>query len=219
VTDNKGATAKDTMQVRVNNADTSGSNNNNTSSTTTPNLAPVAFAGHDTTVVAPIDLLTLNGSGTDKDGSIVSYSWKQISGSVATITSENSPSVNITNLQEGTYTFELTVADNKGAQGKDTVNVTVGVGRYAPLTTKLVNIYPNPVHDIATLDINSGKPNINIGIVVTDMAGRTVYTKRFVSALNKTTQKINLNNLIKGAYTVTVYFDGMKVQAIKVLRL
>jgi hypothetical protein len=219
VTDNKGATAKDTMQVRVNNAVTSGSNNNNTSGTTTPILAPVAFAGYDTTVVAPIDLLTLNGSGTDKDGSIVSYSWKQISGSVAIITSENSPSVNITNLQEGTYTFELTVTDNKGAQGKDTVNVTVGLGRYAPLTTKLVNIYPNPVHDIATLDINSEKPNTNIGVVVTDMAGRTVYTKQFVSALNKTTQKINLSNLIKGAYTVTVYFDGMKVQAIKVLRL
>ncbi len=216
ITDDKGGKGKDTMEITVN------SDNSSTTNTTNPttNLVPVADAGQDTTVVAPVEFVTLNGRGADKDGSITSYSWNQISGpSSSTILSDKNATTSVGNLTEGTYTFELTVTDNNGAEGRDTVNVTVALGRYAPLRAKLVRIYPNPVHDIATLEINTGRPNTNVGIVITDLSGRTVYTEKFVSTLNKATEKINMSSLIKGIYLVTVYFDGTKAQTIRVIRL
>ena len=214
VTDNNGAEGKDTVRINVN-----ASNENSTPNTTVTSI-PTVNAGQDTTVVAPVDYITLNGSASSEDNSILSYSWSQISGpSTSIILSANEPETKISNLIEGTYSFELTVTDNNGVEGKDTVSVTVALGRYAPLEVKTANIYPNPVHDVATLEVNTGSPNTNIGIVITDMSGRVVYNRQFVSALNHATKKINMSNLIKGAYVVTIYFDGTKAQAIKVLRL
>jgi hypothetical protein len=216
VTDNNGGTGKDTVVIYVN------SNNNSTTNISTPtsNSLPIAYAGSDTTVVAPVDFVTLNGSGSDKDGNITSYSWSQLSGpSPSIILSNRNQTPSISNLTGGTYSFELTVTDDKGAVGKDTVNVTVALGRYAPLEPKIVNVYPNPVHDIATLEINTGRPSTNIGVIITDMSGHTVYNQQFVSIVNRTTDKINMSNLIKGTYVVSVYFDGTKAEAVKVLKL
>lgn len=112
VTDNDGVTAKAQVKVTV---------------AAAPNIAPVANAGAPQSILLPINLVTLNGSGSkDADGSIRSYSWRKLSGpgtiSIAT------PLVSITlvtGLLQGSYTFELTVTDNEGAVGKDTVAVTV----------------------------------------------------------------------------------------------
>ncbi|HEX8038884.1 MAG TPA: PKD domain-containing protein, partial [Chryseosolibacter sp.] len=59
VADDKGATKYDDMTVTV------------LSSTT--NVAPVAYAGPDKTTASTS--ITISGSGTDKDGKIVSYKW------------------------------------------------------------------------------------------------------------------------------------------------
>ncbi|HFB66691.1 MAG TPA: hypothetical protein ENJ60_14245, partial [Aeromonadales bacterium] len=48
------------------------------------NNAPSANAGSDQSVDEETTV-TLTGSGTDTDGSIVSYSWTQLSGSMVTI--------------------------------------------------------------------------------------------------------------------------------------
>src|SRR6185312_2205036 len=97
VTDNKGAVAKDTVQVKVNEA---------------INIPPTANAGSDKLITLPINSVTLSGSGTDADGSIVSYQWTSISGSNSgAINNVNSASATLTNLLEGTYQFELKVTD------------------------------------------------------------------------------------------------------------
>ncbi len=117
----------------------------------------------------------------------------------------------------GTYLFELTVTDSKGAKGKDTVAVTVALGRFARETT--LKAYPNPVRDVTTLDINTGKPNTNLMIVITNMTGKNVYKKEFVAASTNVKEQINMSSLIKGIYIITVYFDGMKKQSITVARM
>jgi hypothetical protein len=90
------------------------------------NQAPVANAGNDVTITLPISTAALAGSGTDADGSIVSYSWAKTAGPAQfTITTPNTAQTTVTNLAEGTYTFELTVTDNKGATAKDNVQVIV----------------------------------------------------------------------------------------------
>jgi hypothetical protein len=68
----------------------------------------------------------LNGSGSDVDGTIASYQWTKISGpSQYSIVSAKKAQTTVNNLSQGTYQFELTVTDNQGATGKDTVIVTV----------------------------------------------------------------------------------------------
>lgn len=224
VKDDRGGIGKDTLAINVN-SNNSASNNNTSNNTTsgnesTSNSLPVANAGNDSTLIAPVQFVTLNGSAIDNDGNITGYSWRQISGpSASSIMSSRSATTDISGLSEGTYSFELSVTDNKGGIGKDTVNITVALARYAPSKVKVVNIYPNPVHDIATLEVNTGSPNTNIGIVISDMSGRTVYKEEFVSSSTTTSKQINMSNLIKGTYIVTVYFDGSIAQSVKVQRL
>ena len=115
VTDDKGATATDDVNVIVSN------------STTPANQAPVANAGPDQVITLPTNSVTLNGSGSkDPDGSITNYLWSQSGGpSTALIASVGSAVTVVNNLAIGTYVFSLTVTDNSGATAKDDVTIVV----------------------------------------------------------------------------------------------
>ncbi|HMO33806.1 MAG TPA: right-handed parallel beta-helix repeat-containing protein, partial [Lacibacter sp.] len=111
VTDNLGAIGRDTVQVTVNPA---------------PNQAPTANAGPDLSITLPTNSVTLNGSGSDVDGTIASFQWTRISGpNTPTIASPNAAQTAVSGMVQGTYRFELRVTDNQGAIGRDTVQVTV----------------------------------------------------------------------------------------------
>ena len=110
VTDNNAATAVDTVQITVNAA---------------VNIAPVAEAGANQTIDLPTSNTNIAGSGTDADGTVRSYNWTKISGPAATIVSPNSKSSSVTGLLIGSYKFQLMVTDNKGATGKDSMQITV----------------------------------------------------------------------------------------------
>jgi len=103
VTDDDGATGSDIMEVNV---------------TSETNIPPVADAGSDASV--PFDqTIRLNGSGSDDDGSIESYEWKEGS----TVLSD-SASFDYTPGITGVHELTLTVTDDDGAQGTDTVKIT-----------------------------------------------------------------------------------------------
>jgi predicted esterase len=113
VTDNKGGTDTDAMKVTVNAA------------TTTTNTAPVASAGSDKTITLPTNTITLNGSGSDTDGSISSYTWTKTAGGTASMSGTTTPTLNVSNLAAGSYSFQLTVKDDDGSSDSDVVVVTV----------------------------------------------------------------------------------------------
>ena len=89
------------------------------------NIPPVANAGSDNTVTLPTNSLTVSGSGSDADGTVVGYQWTKISGpSSYTIVDPISAVTNITGLVQGVYQFQLKVTDNTGATGTDIMQVT-----------------------------------------------------------------------------------------------
>lgn len=94
----------------------------------TGNIAPVASAGSDVTIYLStgINRVTLDGAAsTDADGTISKYVWSKVSGPAMTLWVKNSTQTYAAHLTKGTYTFKLTVTDNKGAVATDTKIVYV----------------------------------------------------------------------------------------------
>ncbi|TDE55404.1 glycoside hydrolase family 16 protein [Flavobacterium sp. GT3P67] len=88
------------------------------------NKAPTANAGADQTIT--VNTVTLNGSGTDVDGTIKSYEWLRIDGPTQySIAAPTQAQTAVNNLTQGTYQFVLIVTDNLGAKVRDTVTVIV----------------------------------------------------------------------------------------------
>jgi len=111
VTDDVGATAKDTIQIAVN------VNSNHTT---------LACAGPDQTITLPVNSVILDGSCTLANNSIQSYLWTKISGpSTFSIANQNGVKTQVTNLVEGTFLFQLKVTDDNGLFTLDTVQVMV----------------------------------------------------------------------------------------------
>jgi len=134
VTDNGGAIGRDTVQITVN---------------ALSNKSPLANAGVNQIITLPANSVTLNGAGTDTDGTIASYAWAKISGPTAgTVASPAAASTTINSLVQGIYQFELKVTDNGGAIGTDTVQVNVNVvANQAPIvnagTNKIITLPTN----------------------------------------------------------------------------
>jgi len=95
--------------------------------TSTTNQAPTANAGSDKSITLPTNSVGLTGSGTDPEGSVLTYAWTQSSGpSTATISSTSSQNPTVSNLIQGTYVFSLVVKDSQGANSSpDQVSVVV----------------------------------------------------------------------------------------------
>ena len=180
------------------------------------NIPPVANAGADQSIALPANRITLTGSGTDADGTIAAYTWKQISGPVDKLTSTNTAITVLDNLIAGNYKFELMVTDNRGATGKDTVSVIVDAAVTTSQST--IKIYPNPVIDFTTLEINSTSVNATLLVIITDIQGKNVYKKQLVTRSYITREKVNMNNLAKGTYYITVYFNSLEKQTIKAMK-
>ncbi len=111
-----------------------------------PNQLPTANAGPDKTITLPVNTVTLTGSGTDSDGSIAAYAWRQVSGpGNSSIAAAQNASTAINNLVEGVYVIELQVTDNAGGIGKDSVTIMVNKAN----STYLPAVNPaNPVNGL-----------------------------------------------------------------------
>ena len=92
-----------------------------------PNKPPVSNAGNNIQVQLPVNTASLDGSAsTDADGQITTWRWQKTAGPAGgDLTAAGAAKTNINNLQEGTYTFQLTVTDNDGGSGSASVNVEV----------------------------------------------------------------------------------------------
>lgn len=103
-TDNEGATATATMNVTVAEA----------------NQLPTVTITADA-IYTGVNAVQLQASGTDADGSVVSYLWERLDGPVVTIQTPTEANTWLTGLPAGEYTYQVTVTDNNGGKGAATV--------------------------------------------------------------------------------------------------
>jgi lysophospholipase L1-like esterase len=99
------------------------------------NLPPSADAGRDQTV-DELTLVSLSGSGTDSDGTIISYAWSQVGVPAVTINNTDTAHATFTApevTEETILMFCLTVTDNKGAEARDQVDITVNPVNEPPI--------------------------------------------------------------------------------------
>ncbi|WP_223671250.1 PKD domain-containing protein [Kangiella shandongensis] len=102
------------------------------------NQKPTADAGQDLTVDEQTEV-TVEGSGSDSDGSVSSYSWAQTSGEAVELAAADTANLTFTApvaKTELTLEFELIVEDNEGATAKDTVQVVVSPVNEEKLTMR-----------------------------------------------------------------------------------
>ena len=112
---------------------------------------PVANAGANQTITLPTSSVILNGSASSaSSGSIVSYAWTEGSGPSA-VSLSNTVQNQVNNLQAGKYIFYLTVTDNNGATGTDSVIITVNP---APNIPPVANAGPNQSITAPTSTVN-----------------------------------------------------------------
>jgi gliding motility-associated-like protein len=183
VTDDKGSTGSDDVQVIVNAAPV--------------NQPPVANAGPDFSITLPTDSVTITGTGTDPDGTITIYKWTKSSGPSVTLVSTNTPVFKAKNMVAGTYIFKLSVTDNSGSVRSD--NVTVTVQPAAVNQTPIANAGP----DIGlTLPTNStlvsGSGTDNDGTIAT--YSWTKISGPTATVAGQSTATLQLSDLVDGAY-------------------
>ena len=144
------------------------------------NVVPTADAGTPKAITLPTNSVTLTGTGTDADGTIVAYLWSQKSGPAATvIVNPGSPSTVVNGLTQGNYIFQLMVTDDDGATGVDTVSVTVAPAPEQTLTFQPTN---NPT-DIQVAIIGtsgSGGPTPDIPLAAWTNGGTPLYLRHLL---------------------------------------
>ncbi|MFT3675248.1 MAG: PKD domain-containing protein [Chitinophagaceae bacterium] len=185
VRDNNNATSTDLVRVTVNSP---------------TNQTPVADAGTNQAIRLPVNTASLNGSASsDPDGSIASYQWTQLSGPAASVfSSATAANTTVSSLQQGVYTYQLTVTDNAGATATDIVTVTVNAANVVPVADAGNNITITLPVSTAVLD-GTGSNDADGSI--------TAYTWQQVSGpststlSSATTARITVSNLIQGVYT------------------
>jgi Secretion system C-terminal sorting domain len=186
VTDNHGLSSTSNVTVTVN-------------PSAAVNQAPVANAGYDMNIVWPANSVTLNGSGSDPDGYITSYSWTVLSGVAGySIQNPGAASTTVSNLVAGKYLFNLKVTDNNGATASANVNLNVNV---PPVVNTVSNISVTlPVNSV-TLD---GNGTTDFDGIITGWEWSKTSGPGSYSITNQYAGITSVNSLVQGVYVFTL---------------
>lgn len=185
VTDNNGAKGSDDITITVNSA--------------TDNNPPVANAGGNQTLKLPTNTTVLFGSGTDVDGSIVSYEWSKVNGGPATLSNNNTPTLTVKDLQVGIYTFQLRVTDEDGDTNEDVATIIVNSATSNQLPIANAGPDKNVILPVNSATI-SGSGSDNDGSITAYLWEKTIGPN--VQLNNTTTDNVSLNNFTEGLYVI-----------------
>lgn len=115
-------------------------------STTFQNTPPIAHAGPDQKVYTKSLVVLDATASSDREGAIISYAWKQLSGPQVELFSPRTPhpSFSAGNIA-APYIFQLTVRDKAGASAIDVVTILVQTRPVvAPTIVPTPTFFPTP---------------------------------------------------------------------------
>ena len=93
------------------------------------NVAPIANAGGDQSVLFGATVVLDGSLSVDPDGSIISYTWTQIIGQEVSIINNNQSSASfVSPNQEASFSFSLLVVDDNESSDLDTIQISVSEG-------------------------------------------------------------------------------------------
>ncbi|KAH3749755.1 hypothetical protein DPMN_184266, partial [Dreissena polymorpha] len=127
-------------------------------------VPPNANAGDDITIQLPRNYVELNGGRSSDDVKIVDYSWALTSGKRGAMVMEGNrkANVNVRNLEEGAYTFTLTVRDELGQTDDDSVNIVVKAQDIPPKANAGSDVTVQLPDDTVTLDGSRSSDDVAI---------------------------------------------------------
>jgi len=131
-----------------------------------------------------------------------------------------------------TVNAALGSASNLGANASDSININyradsiLSVNSANPSLSlngiqmsNLLKVYPNPVANVTTLEINIPIPNIDVMMTITDMNGSTVYKKKINSGYGLVSEQIDMSRFQEGVYVLSVILNGQIIKSLKVVKL
>lgn len=116
---------------------------------------PRSDAGKDVVIQLPTDWAVLDGRDSLDDHGVTRYEWALVRGDTAINMKVTHPGLlKVSDLQEGVYTFQMTVTDTAGQKSSDNVSVTVlAPGRQAEICTGRCSRYQFNCDDGCCIDI------------------------------------------------------------------
>ena len=158
------------------------------------NTPPIAKAGADQIITLPVNSVILNGSdSTDDHNDIRIYFWKKIQGPDSfSMSTPNTIQTTVSNLVEGVYIFELTVADFYTTTSTDQCTVTVLQNRIYLKANDIRLILPT---NFCWLEANYSNSNPIKEIVWKKISGPSNYIIESPNSLNTKVSKLE-----KGIY-------------------
>jgi len=87
------------------------------------NVAPLLTVSSNQILTLPVNSTTMTGTASDPDGTIQSYLWTKQSGGAVILSGASTPTLAVSGLEFGNYSFQLTVTDNFGETKSAAVSV------------------------------------------------------------------------------------------------
>lgn len=190
-------TAAGTYNVTTTNADPCDGVGTSSNTVVTVNPVPTA-AGALGSLAGTVATFTNTSTGA------TSYSWN-----FGDLSSSSATSPVHAYATNGNYTVTL-IASNGSCSDTITFNLLVNVGVEEIQTIAGVNLYPNPVSQEATIDVNLNEAT-NVSVFVYDITGKvvaTVYNGQMDAGM--TTLKVDASNLEAGIYFTAIVSDNAK---------
>lgn len=169
------------------------------------NVTPTADAGGDITIQER-ETVSLQGKGSDSDGSISSYSWNQSGGTSVTLSGSNTAAVSFVApdiINDQILTFELTVTDDDGSTGSDSVSVNLTHINEAPSVFAGEDREVMEGDPVALIATSSDVDSSNLTYSWVQTSGASVVIENSDS-LNASFNSLDINQEEKLSFEITV---------------
>lgn len=173
-----------------------------------------ANAGPDQ-LICPGDPANLGGNPAAQGGyGGYSYSW------TPTLGVTNPTAANPTATPSQNTLYILQTIDSMGCQAFDSISIAIdtciGIGAVAGVQT--FDVFPNPNEGKFTVSIDLATQLDALTLRVTDLSGRSVFSKTLQQPGMSIREQITLSGMSRGAYFIRIEGDGLQLSRKMIIR-